>query len=56
MQDAAEKFFACTESDMQELYAERAANQPADPKLLIKQQFVMNKNESVARKYHHSAD
>ena len=35
---------------MQEFYAAKEANKPVDPKLFVKQQFVMNKNQSVKRK------
>ena len=35
--DAAEKFFACTQQDMDEFHAQKQANVPADPKLLVKQ-------------------
>ena len=46
MQDAAQKFFACTDSDMAERRAEEEANRPVDPKTLIKQQFVMSKSQA----------
>ena len=51
MKDHADKFFACTNQDMNEYYETKAANQPIDPKTLVKQQFVMNKSQAVARKY-----
>ena len=46
MEDAANKFFACTDADMAELRAEQEANRPVDPKTLIKQQFVMSKSSA----------
>ena len=44
MEDAAQKFYACTDADMAERRAEEEANRPVDPKTLIKQQFVMSKS------------
>ena len=51
MEDAANKFYACTDSDMAEMRAEQEANRPADPKTLIKQQFVMSKSGAQPGKY-----
>ena len=46
MNDAAAKFFGCTDQDMAEYRAAQEANRPVDPKTLIKQQFVMSKTNA----------
>ena len=50
MEEAAAKFFACTDSDMAEYRAEQERNRPVDPKTLIKQQFVMSKSNAAPGK------
>lgn len=52
LEDAAHKFFACTNVDMAERAAEEEANRPVDPKTLIKQQFVMSKSGAQPGKLH----
>ena len=51
MEDAANKFFACTEQDMAEYRAEKARNVQPDPKTLIKEQFIMTKSQARPGKY-----
>ena len=51
-EEAKEKFFGCTNQDMQQYYADKEANRPIDPKTLVKQQFVMNKNNAMPGKLH----
>ena len=51
MEEAANKFYGCTDSDMAELRAEQEANRPVDTKTLIKQQFVMSKTGAQPGKY-----
>ena len=51
MNDAAAKFFGCTDQDMDEYRAEQERNRPVDPKTLIKQQFVMSKTEAQPGKW-----
>ena len=46
MEQAAEKFFACSDTDMAEYRAEQERNRPVDPKTLIKNQFVMSKSQA----------
>ena len=45
-QKNAEKFFACTNMDMQERQAIIDANKPIDPKTIVKNQFTMDKKQS----------
>ena len=48
---AAEQFFGCTEQDMALYREEQERNRPADPKTLIKQQFVMSKSQARPGKH-----
>jgi len=50
-EDAAAKFFACTDSDMAEYREEQERNRPPNQQALIKQQFVMSKSNAQPGKY-----